>query len=500
MNNGDKMNALSTILLYIYRAKSNHKEYEEEVILDLLNSIKSKNGDINAIKSIIKSLIGGELDKSTLIDAITINLPEESVITKKLIILINTVLTEGEVVKYLKTMSPLIKENALLARAIGMLNSTSYLFNSKDMDMSEQKKQLMRLRDELTTLDTNSALDTDNPGDDMESITIGEDGVLFNLSKASSGDKIKLALGWSELSKALAGYLSTGEFVAVEAQQHKNKTGFTLSLFLQTLLCNKLELEDGKKPLWLWLSLEDDLNQIVIKSFVYLYFARHKKMPMLLELSDDYINKFYKDEIRATGSEVIMKRINPDNFTIDSYKKMIKSYELLGYKVICTAVDYLEKAYTDGTKYNTGAIGSGLKNMVTKFRTFIQQENILFITPWQISTEANNITRNGVTDREFLKAIVGKNFTQGSRGLAQEFDIEILVHLCRINGLDYQAVQIGKFKRPEFVDPKDKFMLIPFEKNVKLGDGKLMGPLMQDSAATNMIMKDDDGSGNELNL
>lgn len=140
---------------------------------------------------------------------------------------------------------------------------------------------------------------------------------------------------------------------------------------------------------------------------------------------------------------------------------------MTGNRVIVTSVDYLEKAYTDGNKYSTGANGSGLKNMFTYFRTFIQQKNILFLTPHQIAVDALNAIRNGASDKEFLKLIVGKNFTQGSRGLPQEFDVEVLIHLCKINGIDYQAVQIGKFKRPDYVDPRDKFMLIPFEKSNK---------------------------------
>ena len=336
----------------------------------------------------------------------------------------------------------------------------------------------------------------------MDTIDISsEDSMLNTLNKTTNGDKILLKTGWSEYNNAIGGGHYTGELTVIEALQHKNKTGFTLSIFLQTLLNNKIELKDGKKPIWLWISLEDDILQIVIKIFVYLYFRKYKKMPLMLEIDNKYISDFVKTEIDATGNRLIVRRIDNTQFTIEKYRKIVESYELTGNRVIVTSVDYLEKAYTDGNKYSTGANGSGLKNMFTYFRTYIQQKNILFLTPHQIAVDALNAIRNGASDKEFLKLIVGKNFTQGSRGLPQEFDVEVLIHLCKINGIDYQAVQIGKFKRPDYVDPRDKFMLIPFEKSNKNEVKKILAPLMEDCSATNVIIKDrEDDNDSVLDL
>lgn len=496
---GDRLNALSAVLVYVYRVKAHEKPLNIDMINDFINSIKSKSVEVNNLKLLVSGMMTGEIDKSTLLDAITLTLDKDSIYTSKLKQLIKADLTTQEVTKYIKTTTPMIIESTKVNMAFGAIGRASYKLNTSQLDDAERKKVLLTLREELTGLEDAESTGADS--DTMEAINISDDGILQNLNKARNGNKIFLKTGWEDLNTGLSGHLATGEFVAVEAQQHKNKTGFTLSLVLQTIFNNRVTFKDGKKPTWLWISLEDDLNQVIVKMFVYIYFRKFKRMPSADELSDNsFVNKFIKESIAETGHELIFYRINPDKFNLDRFKNMVKTYETAGLRVVCAAIDYLEKAYTDGTMYNTGATGSGLKNLVTKFRTYTQEANILTITPWQISTDANNLTRAGVTDREFVKSVLGKNYTQGTKGLAQELDIEIIIHLCRIGGIDYQAVQIGKFKRASTADASDKYMLIPFEKNMKIGNEKITGPLMEDCSASNMIMKDDDKDNGGLDL
>lgn len=502
----DKLNSLATILLFIYRSKLVDSKYDKEIITSIVDMTKSKNSDIIAIKDIIKNMIKDEVNitKTNIMDTISLNLPEDSTITKKLLKLIDTDLAEKDMKRYLDEMAILILESSTILKSNNLVNSASYSINTKDLTVEENIELLKKVKNELAILDdieTDGSIKSEDTSD-MDTIDISsEDSMLNTLNKTTNGDKILLKTGWSEYNNAIGGGHYTGELTVIEALQHKNKTGFTLSIFLQTLLNNKIELKDGKKPIWLWISLEDDILQIVIKIFVYLYFRKYKKMPLMLEIDNKYISDFVKTEIDATGNRLIVRRIDNTQFTIEKYRKIVESYELTGNRVIVTSVDYLEKAYTDGNKYSTGANGSGLKNMFTYFRTFIQQKNILFLTPHQIAVDALNAIRNGASDKEFLKLIVGKNFTQGSRGLPQEFDVEVLIHLCKINGIDYQAVQIGKFKRPDYVDPRDKFMLIPFEKSNKNEVKKILAPLMEDCSATNVIIKDrEDDNDSVLDL
>lgn len=499
LGSNDRIHHLATILLYVYRAKSNEKNYNEKMILELIDVIKSKNEDVIGIKEIIKKMIKTEMNKANLIDLITLTIAEESVITKKLISLIEQNLEEIDLTKYLNTTSVLVEESFKALKNDAEISKAGFTLNTKDLSLEERREIHRQLKDVLDrNLDDS---DISNPEEsDMESISIEDDGVLLNLNKKHTGDTISLKVGWSEFSKAIGGEFVTGEFVDIEALSHKNKTGFTMSLFLQLIMLNKITLKDGKKPLFLWISLEDDLNQILIKMFVYLYFRKYKKMPLLLDITNEQINKFFKEEIQSSGNRLDLRRIDPDKFTIDKYKTIVQTYERLGYRIISVATDYLEKAYTDGSKYNTGATGSGLKNMVTKFRTFNQEKSILFFTPWQIATDANALLRGGTTDKEFLPSISGKNYTQGTRGLMQELDVQIQIHLVKLNGISYQAVMVGKLKRPNYVEAKDKFMLIPFEKNIMVGDKWLMGPLMEDCSASNLIMKDDMDSGADLDL
>lgn len=494
---GDKLNALSAVLVYVYRVKSNELELNEDMINKFINSIRSNNIEVNNIKTLILGMMNGEIDKNTLLDAITLNLDKDSIYTSRLKQLIKADMSSSEINDYIKTTTPMIIDSTKINAGFAAISRASYRANTTQLDDLGRKRILEELTEELASLYE----DNNDDEDVMESIDVSAGGILNNLEKAQNGDKIDLVTGWEELNIGLSGYLSTGEFVAIEAQQHKNKTGFTMSIFLQTILNNRVVDKDGKKPTWIWISLEDSVDQIIVKMFIYLYFRKYKRMPNEEELNNHkFIDKFFKEEIAATGHELLLYRINPDKFSFERFKTMVRRLESQGRKIICTSVDYLEKAYTDGNLYNTGTIGSGLKNMTTKFRTYIQEHNILFITPAQVSSEANNLLRSGILEKDFVKVIVNRGFHQGSRGLIQEWDLQLLIHLCRINGQDYQAVQVGKLKRPAAPDPKDKYMLIPFEKPVKVGKVRLLGPLMEDISATDVIIKDDDDSDDGIDL
>ena len=238
-----------------------------------------------------------------------------------------------------------------------------------------------------------------------------------------------------------------------------------------------------------------------MKAYIYTYFFEYKKMPTLSEITNEDIDYVLKELfMKKYGVDIVFKRIDSSKFSIEKYQGIVNTYDALGYEVVCTSVDYLEKAANEANRYNSGATGSGLKNMFTIFRTYNYEQNILFMTPHQIAVDALSILRGGVTDVEFLKLIKGKNFTQGSRGLPQEFDVEILIHLCKVSGIDYQAVQIGKLKRPEYVNPLHKFMLIPFEKNSGSGLMELNGPLMESRSSTHSVVVEDNEDDGELNL
>ena len=497
----DKLNMLSAVLLYIYRCGLVGRDYDKKMLSTYIDNVRSKSFDINEIKNIIRSMMNEKLSITTLTDLITLNLPEDSKIVNRLLKLIREEHTEKELNNYVIMMAEMISESANMLELTTSVNNTSFMLNTKDLSVDEQKEKLTELRTSLEKLDDINRSKTSKDANIMESVSIMDGGVAKSLEKDSDGTRLKLKTGWSKLNTGLGGCLYTGQLVAVQAMQHKNKTGFTLSLFLQTMLNNEIKLPDGKKPVWLWISLEDDLTQIITKIYIYLYFRENRTMPNMLEATSTSVSDYVMNTLGKTGIRLELLRIDGFKFSRAFYENIIRGYEVRGMQVVVTAVDYLEKAQVDAAALNTGATGSGLKNMMTSFRNYIQENNILFITPHQLATNANDILRGGVSDSDFLPLIVGKNFTQGSRGLSQEFDVEILIHLCSIAGIHYQAVQIGKLKGTSYVNAADKYMLIPFESNKEATRNSDLAPLMEDCSATNPIKTNDlDGSDGGIDL
>ena len=497
-NSTDKLNSVSTILLYIHRMKISGTIIDTEMVKSILTLVKSKSPVVEDMKLLaLEVLNNNELTKTALIDMITLNMPDDLPIVGKLKELINIELTEEDMKIYLDVMTKNIKENSIVLKGVSAVNNTSFVLNTKEMSVEEQAETLAMLKSILADIETNKISRDD---DEIESVSIGSTDLLASLNKSTSS-KVRFKLGWSELTRALAGGPGRGELVVIEALQHKNKTGFTLAIFLQMIMLNKIIVEEGKKPLFIWISLEDDISQIIMKAYIYTYFFEYKKMPTLSEITNEDIDYVLKELfMKKYGVDIVFKRIDSSKFSIEKYQGIVNTYDALGYEVVCTSVDYLEKAANEANRYNSGATGSGLKNMFTIFRTYNYEQNILFMTPHQIAVDALSILRGGVTDVEFLKLIKGKNFTQGSRGLPQEFDVEILIHLCKVSGIDYQAVQIGKLKRPEYVNPLHKFMLIPFEKNSGSGLMELNGPLMESRSSTHSVVVEDNEDDGELNL
>ena len=67
----------------------------------------------------------------------------------------------------------------------------------------------------------------------------------------------------------------------------------------------------------------------------------------------------------------------------------------------------------------------------------------MFLTPLRLSTEAKQLTRNGVPNHMFLKEIAEKGYYDGCRTVDQEIDLELYVHLFSHKGKKLLQFQRG---------------------------------------------------------
>jgi hypothetical protein len=90
------------------------------------------------------------------------------------------------------------------------------------------------------------------------------------------------------------------------------------------------------------------------------------------------------------------------------------------------------------------------------------RKRILFVTPHQLSTEAKQLIRNGVSDLNFVKEIAEKGYTELSRQIDQVVDLEIYIHIAYVNRKPVLTVQRGKHRGCSIIDEKYKYFTLNF--------------------------------------
>lgn len=90
------------------------------------------------------------------------------------------------------------------------------------------------------------------------------------------------------------------------------------------------------------------------------------------------------------------------------------------------------------------------------------------ITPHQLSPDAKQLLRGGIPEDQFVKEIAEKGYFSGSKQLDQELDLEMYLHIFKMNGAWHLSVQRGKHRLPTIVDEDDKFFMLPFPKRMPI--------------------------------
>lgn len=295
----------------------------------------------------------------------------------------------------------------------------------------------------------------------ITSVDLGDDSSLnkaFDDVKSINEDGGKLITGWTAMNEMLDGGFRRHEFwIAPVALQHKYKTGFTLSLFKQIALYNK-PVVSNKKPCLVRISFEDDLSTNLQFLYSNLVFNETGELPDIKMVSSGTMAAYVKEKLGANGWHIKMLRVNPSEWTYKDLQNYILELEANGYEVYMCMVDYVGMLPTTGAE--EGPMGHSYKDMVKRLRNFFSNRKILFISPWQLSTEAKQLIRDGHTD--FLKKIVSLGYFQSCRSLDTEPDGIFYIHIEKFNKRAYLNVQKDKHRINTPVSEEKTNFYLPF--------------------------------------
>lgn len=273
-----------------------------------------------------------------------------------------------------------------------------------------------------------------------------------------------LKLGWENMNTMLQGGLRRGESVSLNALPYNYKSSLTKSLFLQIALFNKPVVEEGKKPLLLFITLEEEIDNIMFYFYMYLKISLEGITITEKDQKDikpEEVATYVHKHIDATGFHIHVERMRPDLFSINEFENIINKYEEDGYEIVALANDYAKKMSKTGLN-TSGASGTALLELFGRTRTITSAKNILYITPHQLSTGAATLLENGLPPSAFVQFVYNKGMTAESRQLNQELDIELFLMIVNGPDGDYLSLRRGKHRIPTTVAEVHKYAELKF--------------------------------------
>lgn len=275
---------------------------------------------------------------------------------------------------------------------------------------------------------------------------------------------------WQGINRMFGEYggLRRGDFIVLGALQHNFKTGFTLEVFRQVAMYTTPYLRDPlKKPMVLHVSTENSVKDNILQLYTTLkaqetgeridiptLSAEAKERPEIYEEISIYV----RDHLSKGGYHVEMLRVDPSLMTYQKLFTLLAKYEAQGFEISLLVIDYLNMFSKEGCVQ--GATGTDVRDLFRRVRNYCNPRGITVLTPHQISSEAKNILRNGT--QCFVKEIANKGYWDGCRVIDQEVDMEILIHIEKVDGESYLTIHRGKHRKVGITPEEDLYVVYKF--------------------------------------
>ncbi len=286
---------------------------------------------------------------------------------------------------------------------------------------------------------------------------------LTTMVEETVGNRI-LKTGWQAINRMTRGGLRRGQMATIGALKHNNKTGFSWSMLASIALFNNpydQMIDPKKKPLLIGITLEDEAPKLV----GYLYRLLKENLEGIL-INDEDIKmidideaaKYLRDTLGRNGYEFVLLRVNGTDWSYVDIQNLVLSYEAQGYEIHALLIDYLNMVSKKGC--GEGPQGEDICLLFRRVRAFTSIRGIALLTPHQLSSEAQELSRQGKKD--LVKIVANESYYAGSKGLGREMDLEFFIYIVHENGVAYLTIARGKHRIVGQTPVKDMFTVLPF--------------------------------------
>lgn len=293
------------------------------------------------------------------------------------------------------------------------------------------------------------------------------EGIAEALDRVSGEADGKLALHtpWKAMDRMLAGGLRRAQTAVLGALKHNYKTGMSVDLAMGVALFNdpKEHLTDPtKKPLVVYITAEDEAFKIIGTMFMRLYENFENESmgaEQLGKINAVQAAQYIHDKITAKGYHFELLKVNPSDCSYRDIIDIIQDLEMQGYEIHMCVVDYLNMLSKKGCRQ--GVVGEDIQDLFNKMRNFFSNKDIAFVTPHQLSSDAENEKRNG-REQDLVNIVSGGSYYAGARGIGREVDLEIYHHIVKDSGVSYLTIRRGKHRVVAQTPERYLYTILPF--------------------------------------
>lgn len=346
-----------------------------------------------------------------------------------------------------------------------VISKASYNLNSSDGNLRDIVSEL---QEELGKYNTTNTANGEREGF-VERVTTKDKSAfkdLFdNTKEMLSGSVLKT--GWNGINRMMGvnGGMVPGELWVMPALPHNAKTTFSLSMLTSFAIFNDPEQFvakgtqwEGKTPMILDISLENSLDVNIPIAYKMVREHFEKVAVDIRNVDSGEASEYIVDKLSEKGWFVSFERYNSSQFTIETLRDIINTYEAEGYRIVACRVDYLGVSNKAGL--SNGVAGSEVREMYRRARNIASPKKIALISPHQLSPAAKAL--RAMDEKKYVRELVGKGYYDGCTTVDNEVDGELFFGITEQNGFSYLEVQRGKHRTIIDTPIKDRYRVIKF--------------------------------------
>lgn len=331
-------------------------------------------------------------------------------------------------------------------------------------DDEKQSELLKQLIADADALKTDMQADDLNDGEEapIDEIDMADpksiSKALAAQKKKDSGSVIKF--GWQGFNRMWGPKqgASYGEMFSVAARSHNYKSGLLMDMARWICTLNKPPETNGLKPIVLFISLENEVQENLVDWYRKLYRSTYHKDPE--DLTSEEIVEYVSREFNKQGFRLIAKRRMGDVFGYHEYEKMVDEEEKKYHgKVVATVLDYITLCHrcAEDREHNDAV---QLQKMTERFHNHTSHHAIFFATGLQMDTNASQLAVSG---KHNVVKQYGEFHLADCKGLKRELDVLFFMEIEKNHhGIPYLTLAWNKHRYVNDTPTEDKYTAYRF--------------------------------------